>query len=194
MTGPYQRRHPCSHLLPQRRIACTDGARGWACKQTLIDCAAGVRYALYCRQGLAASTVLRATGWVWVCAVCQAWPRCYVYHRLARRLDPRKRSVRSSCSACHERIVYTHPISIYDNTVPAIASARPSSQPAALCSQLSLSPLLGACLHHPAVSATASSPRTTRAVDSQRRRRALWRPWVAGCLGSAPHRLHRLCA
>lgn len=43
MTGPYQRRHPCSHLLPQRRIACTDGARGWACEQTLIDCAAGVR-------------------------------------------------------------------------------------------------------------------------------------------------------
>lgn len=191
MTGPYQRRHPCSHLLPQRRIACTDGARGWACKQTLIDCAAGVRYALYCRQGLAASTVLCATGWVWVCAVCQAWSRCYLYHRLARRLDPRKRSVRSSSSACHKSIHTLH------LRIQQYQQSRPHGRPPSL---------LPSARSRPSVRYSGRA-HTTLLCPPPQAHRALPAPLTrsgavapsgvrefAGCLGSAPHRLHRLCA
>ena len=102
---------------------------------------------------------------------CKAWQR-------PRYVDVWVRCVRDGCYVYHTRpapgsvrgngqiVLFCLPRPYTTQTlhIPSIASARPSSQPAALCSQSSLSPLLGACPHHPAVSATASSPRTTRAV------------------------------
>jgi hypothetical protein len=96
--------------------------------------------------------------------------------------DPKKRSTRSSCSAClHEHI---HSISIYPTSIAFPHGRPPSLLPSALSS---LSPLLGAC------HTTLLCP--PPAVDSQSG--AVAHSGVrefAGCLGSAPHRLHRLCA
>ena len=130
MTGPYQLRHPCSHLLPQRRIACTDGARGWACEQTLIDCAAGLRYALASTGGKAWQQHPRYCARLAVdggarCVKHAHYLLYYVYHTRAQRLHPSKRSSRSPCSVCQ-------PATSPYTPSPYTSKSRPHGRPPSL--------------------------------------------------------------
>jgi len=114
--------------------------------------------------------------------------RCmYVYQRVSRRMEPTRRSGYLPSASLHHpphpnnRTTHTklrippRVVSISTATLPACYSVRYSGR---------ATPLLPFVRHREAHRALPV------AVDSQNRRRALWRPWVAGCLGSAPHRLH----
>ena len=187
MTDPYQRRHPCSHLLPTALGLHGRFTGGRASRQSLTALPA---CCTHCKAWRPRYCARRAAATRHECCEC-------MYTRASRRLEPTRRSDRhySVCqpAAATPKTQYIQPHTIYHRALYRSCSHGRLSQPAALpsvCPSVRYSGRAHTTLCPP----PRASPRTTRAVDSQRRRRALWRPWVAGCLGSAPHRLHRLCA
>lgn len=203
MTGPYLAYHcghPCSHLLPQRRIDCTDGARVGvracvrACEQTLTV----LGWTVVTVQHSARPASIHGTAWDWLCICVRCGMvsmLCHVYHT---RPTPGSKELVSHIvwldhKVCtHKPTPYSTPSLLQYQSSPH--GRPPSLLPSALLCQSISSPRLKPCpqchttYYHPPTLQRHREPhrRTTRTVDSQRRRRSLWRPWVVGLSWVSP--------